>query len=331
MARPIERLVHQYVHETLGINLEPRPWSHASELPFYLQDALEWYEATFCDWEVLILHSPQEDDVSLSDIRIKVNKVRSMTGLPVIYTTLALASYQRRYLIEHRVPFIVPGNQLYLPDLGIDLREYFRKHTAQLPKKLSPAAQAVLIRMLLTASRNEAWTSAELAYELRYSQMTLSRAVRELESAGLVEISAEGRAKVIRLSAHPAKIWTRALELMRTPIKNRVRVYQLPSRVENNAPIAGINALSRTTMLAEPVNQTRAISPETWNLVRSEAITLAPDWDKEATELEIWRYDPTLGEYRSVVDPLSLTLSLRDDKDERVQLALEELEGHYPW
>lgn len=161
--------------------------------------------------------------------------------------------------------------------------------------------------------------------------MTLSRAVRELEAAGLVGVNAEGRVKVIRLSADPLTIWTRACGLMRTPIKRRVRVRQLPSHVERNAPIAGISALSRATMLAEPMHATRAISPEMWNLLQSGEIAMAPDWDPSAAELEIWRYDPALGEQRSIVDPLSLTLSLRDDKDERVQLALEELKGQYPW
>jgi len=331
MARPIERLVHKYVRETLGIDLDPRPWTRASELPYYLQDALEWYGATLLDWPVLLVHSPHEEEASLSDVRVQVNKARALTGLPVIYAASALASYQRRYLIEQRVPFVVPGNQLYLPDLGIDLREYFRKQTTSTPKNLSPASQAVLIRMLLTATRNEAWASAELAYDLGYSQMTLSRAVRELEAAGLVGVNAEGRVKVIRLSADPLTIWTRACGLMRTPIKRRVRVRQLPSHVERNAPIAGISALSRATMLAEPMHATRAISPEMWNLLQSGEIAMAPDWDPSAAELEIWRYDPALGEQRSIVDPLSLTLSLRDDKDERVQLALEELKGQYPW
>jgi hypothetical protein len=31
------------------------------------------------------------------------------------------------------------------------------------------------------------------------------------------------------------------------------------------------------------------------------------------------------------VDPLSLTLSLQNDSDERVQGALEELQEHFPW
>ena len=31
------------------------------------------------------------------------------------------------------------------------------------------------------------------------------------------------------------------------------------------------------------------------------------------------------------VDPLSLTLSLQGNTDERVQLALDELKGRFPW
>jgi hypothetical protein len=31
------------------------------------------------------------------------------------------------------------------------------------------------------------------------------------------------------------------------------------------------------------------------------------------------------------VDPLSLTLSLQDNQDERVQRALDELKGRFPW
>jgi hypothetical protein len=33
----------------------------------------------------------------------------------------------------------------------------------------------------------------------------------------------------------------------------------------------------------------------------------------------------------ATVDPLSLTLSLQDEADERVQLALGELKEHFPW
>ena len=42
-------------------------------------------------------------------------------------------------LVEQRVPFIVPGNQMYLPPLGLDFREHFRRLQAERPTP-TPAA-----------------------------------------------------------------------------------------------------------------------------------------------------------------------------------------------
>lgn len=44
-----------------------------------------------------------------------------MGQMPVVYVTTTLASYERKRLVQQKVPFIVPGNQLYLPELAIDL------------------------------------------------------------------------------------------------------------------------------------------------------------------------------------------------------------------
>jgi hypothetical protein len=47
--------------------------------------------------------------------------------------------------------------------------------------------------------------------------------------------------------------------------------------------------------------------------------------------LELWNYSPALVPDTSLVDPLSLILSLHSDGDDRVQQALAELEEHLPW
>ncbi len=48
-------------------------------------------------------------------------------------------------------------------------------------------------------------------------------------------------------------------------------------------------------------------------------------------ELEIWKYPPELFANNDMVDPLSLFLSLKSSKDERVEMALEELQERFPW
>jgi len=41
----------------------------------------------------------------------------------VVYVRTRMTAFNRKRLIEQKVPFIVPGNQMYLPTLAIDLRE----------------------------------------------------------------------------------------------------------------------------------------------------------------------------------------------------------------
>jgi hypothetical protein len=45
----------------------------------------------------------------------------------------------------------------------------------------------------------------------------------------------------------------------------------------------------------------------------------------------VWSYTPALLPDSKTVDPLSLTLSLQDAADERIQQALDELKEHFPW
>ena len=45
----------------------------------------------------------------------------------------------------------------------------------------------------------------------------------------------------------------------------------------------------------------------------------------------MWSYRPALVPQGTTVDPLSLTLSLQDSADDRVQLALDELKEQFPW
>jgi hypothetical protein len=84
-------------------------------------------------------------------------------------------------------------------------------------------------------------------------------------------------------------------------------------------------------MLAEPHWSTYALGPSQWREVRKAGVEMLPDRLPGACEWQLWHYSPTLVPNDKTVHPLSLTLSLLNDGDERVQLALEELEGKLPW
>lgn len=325
--------VLHYLQEVLGIGTPGvRPWARADELPYFLRDAFEFCELELLGQPVVLAMGRGAAKQSLSEVRIGVDKVKTLADQPVVYVTDALASYDRRRLIEQKVPFIVPGNQLYLPDLGLDLREYFRQRAPATQAALSPSAQAMLITALLHQPWQTDWQPSKVASALGYTPMTLSRAVKELTSAGLATAYALGRTRWLRLDLPPEQVWERAKPLLRTPVirtvwvaASGVDVAHQPSR------IAGLSALAHHSMLAEPKWPVLAMTTAQWKAATDAGVQELPEPEAGAQEWQVWSYSPALLPDAIAVDPLSLALSLQDNADDRIQLALDELKGQLPW
>lgn len=322
--------VLDYLHGVLGIRPKIKPWS-AGKLPYYLQDAFELRELRLLDRPILLaIERHPNKPPALAVVRGQLGKLKAATGLPVAYVTGALASYERKRLIEQKVPFIVPGNQLYLPELGIDLREYFRQRPEAPQTALSPATQAVLIAALLRKPWQPDWDPGEIVARLGYTPMTLSRAVKEITAAGIAVLQVEGRVRRLHMPRPPADTWELAKPLLRDPVKRRVWVHPIP-RLKPRIRVAGLAALALLTSLTEPEWPIYAVGPEQWKAIAQDGIDTLPERMANAWEMEVWHYDPALLPDVAAVDPLSLTLSLREEADERVQIALDELKEHFPW
>ena len=329
--RADDAAVHAYLHETLGIAPKVRAWAGAGKLPYFLQEAFVVRELKLLDRQILLAIDQRADRPTLANVRGQIEKLRHLAGMPVVYVTRTLASYERKRLIEQKVPFLVPGNQLYLPDLGIDLREYFRKPTAAAQTALSPATQAMLIAVLLRRPWRAEWQPAEVVGELGYTPMTLSRAVKELTTAGIATLRTEGRVRWLHAERTAAQTWEHARPLLRSPVKRRGWVLPPPKSRPRPLRLAGLSALARFSMLTEPQWPTYAVGQAEWKAATQGGFETLPEPIPGACEWEIWHYSPAIVRDSDTVDPLSLTLSLQGNQDERVQLALDELKGRFPW
>lgn len=330
----LDLAVRHYLQEVLGLVIgQMAPWQEASSLPFYLHDAFDFAETTLLNSTVVLAMARTEQRPPLSDIRNWLTRVKEQRDVPVVYVTNALASYDRRRLIEYRLPFIVPGNQLYLPDLGIDLREYFRHRSPVTETTLSPSAQAVLIWMLLTPKPmpNHECLPAEIALGLGYTLMTVSRAVKELTGAGLVGTFAQGRTRWLHLMGSPAEVWEKALPLLRSPVKRTVWANRNAVTNYPNWPLAGQSALAERSMLTDPRYPVYAVTVDEWKVASRSDIQEVHEPTPDCAEIQIWRYSPVLVLGETTVDPISLWLSLHETSDERVQMALDELREGWPW
>jgi hypothetical protein len=263
---------------------------------------------------------------SLTTIRTQLAKLRDIAGCPAVYVTGELASYERKRLIAQKVPFIVPGNQLYLPDLGIDLREHFRAST--LPgARLSPAAQAMFIMMMMKRPWNAEFDPAQIMTELGYTSMTNTRAVREFTAAGLATLHARGKVRVLRMDRGAAETWDFAKPMLRSPVKTRFWTDPIP----DGGRLAGLSALARYSMLEAPPNPTFALGPQQWKKISRRRIEKHTAPQTGTCEWQLWNYSTALDPNLETVDLLSLSLSLEQEADERVQQALEALKEQFPW
>lgn len=320
----------QYLKETIGIFTATKKSDYAEKLPFFLRDLYTFYEVSIQETPILLMVARDEKEQTPATVRKHMIQVQEKWGNEVVYLHPSVSSYNRRRLIEHKVSFVVPGNQMYLPLLGIDLREHFRKIRST-PSQISPSTQAVILSTLLSGDEQNC-TPSRLANKLGYATMTLTRAFDELESVGLGEVSMEGRERILRFSEVKKALWEKARGLMRSPVKRRTYIKLLKS--ERPVVHAGLTALAHYTLLAPPSTPTCALSIEEWSFMkqRNDFLEMAiPEPETNTFQVEIWNYPPRLFAESEVVDRFSLFLSLQENKDERVESALQEMMAKIAW
>lgn len=316
--------VEEYIRDTLGIQVVLDPWKQSTRLPLYLRDRYSFFTASVLENTCLFMIDESDEEETPAAITRHLIKVGDLCDTGVVYVRPAVSSYNRKRLIEQKVPFIVPGNQMYLPLLGIDFRERL-KQLREKKKAFSPATQALVLHVMY-GKPGDTITPTAAADQLGYTVMTMSRAFNELAAAAIGKQVTRGKERHLRFPETGKPLWEGASPYLTTPVKKRLYVAAL-SR-ENGTVLAGESALAHYTMLADPKVSVYAFSASGWKRrLQQENITVIPHTEPGTVEIEIWKYDPVCFAKAGVADRLSLYLSLKDTADERVQSALETLLG----
>ncbi len=324
--------IKTYLHKVLGIVGESdewgAPWAGASQLPFYFQDLYTIYQVELLGKPCLLMICGVANSETPAVVRKHWKVVSSRFLGDVIYIVDSVSSFNRKRLIEQRVPFLVPDNQLYLPMLGIDLREHFKQNKKSDKQWLSAAAQVLVLREVLGRDTS-ALPAKELASLLGYSAMTLTRAINELVDRGLATAEMFGREKRLKFSNNGHELWEKSKPYMHNPIKKHIWVAEHCYRnlVDGaEAKVAGESALAEYSMMAGPKNRVIAVNAKEWSGIKKLIdIEERDERDFDCIQIELWRYNPGSITVDGLVDQLSLWLSLEDTNDERIKIALDEL------
>ena len=324
-------LFSTYLERSLGIRPSLCPYLKADSFPLSLKQSYAIQECMLLGKKFLALFAHSSDNTP-SEIEKQSQWIKQKTALHSIFVLPELSAYVRTQLIEKKIPFIVPNVQLYLPDLGLDLRENIKQKN-RVSSKIFPASQVIVLAYLLKRMQMHMGFSANtLAQQFGYSRMTMSRALDELGALSLVSRNIEGRYGEYRFNIHGEQLWEKVLPQLRSPvIKRNYIIGSFPAADF----LCGESALAQKTMLAYSGSNSWAFTSQAFEaILKSKDIQVIPKLYKamDTAEIELWQYDPQLLADKSCVDPLSLYLSFySNNPDERIALALDELVRGVTW
>lgn len=316
--------------------VNPLTQNQVAELPLYLKEGYTWYKADHNGKQWLLAKCPKTDEFSVTQLETHFKRATHILKLPVIAVFEQLEAYNRKRLVEKGIPFIVNNKQVYIPNFLIDLKE--TKSTTPAKKmELTPMSQVLLLYYLLDRkgfNELEDKTFKGLALFFHTQPMQITRAAANLRDLNLIGENT-GREKRILFNKPRKALWGEVNErkLLIDPVIRRIYT---DKQIFNNLLYSNSSALAVYT----DMNPTRQIFQA---IDRKEYIKHQPREAKTQLNtadadycLEIWKYDPSvLVKYRTttkdVVDPLSLYLSMRNDKDERVEIAFDQLIKETIW
>ncbi len=305
----------EYLHTNLNLIVHSSDWLPVRSLPMYFAECYTFSQCRIFGQELLlVMQEKVRQDETPKTIKKCIDLLREQWTGEVVYIVEALQGYDKRRLIELKISFVVPGNQMYLPSLGFDLREHLKRLRTPVVKRLTPAAQVVMLFALYNW-RRDGFIPTFLASKLKYSQMTLTRVFNEYLAAEIGCIEFEGRKRVLRFQEDRGVVWQKILPLLRNPVKQRVKIM----KPENEGlAIAGFSALGHYGKALKEGNPVYAIGKSELKALEAADVIRYPGekMDGEDADLEIWHYPPTLFARQMVVDPLSLYLSFESDLNE---------------
>lgn len=331
----------RYIQEALGIQatISPLAKSYLDRLPLFITETYKLHKTMLFNVEIVLAELKSKEALSIQQTEKQLQQIKNVLQMKVAIVLENVPAYNRKRLIEKGINFIVPNKQLYLPDMLVDLKESFTNPKAkQKTEKLLPSAQFLLIYHII--HRNENWKLEdypfkELARKLNYTPMAITNAIDNLKYNDLLEVTGE-KEKFIRFRSNRSELWNIAHQqnLLVNPVLKTIFVDEKPKDIfllQSNA-----SALPEYTDLNPSRQEYFAIEKTVFYSLQKSNFLANPNEHEGRYALEIWKYNPLtlVGELPNdlpVVDPLSLYLSVKDSRDERVEMALEQIIEKFIW
>lgn len=317
----------KYLAEIFGLNVKIENWDGKSKLPLYLRNKREYFVLSMGNVQSVLMKN-NSDNFNVFSYEKEMQEIEKYAEMSVILWLDAVSTYQRNALVKNKIPFIVPNSQIFVPELGMSLKEFCAGKRENV-EKISAATQFLLLYFIYQ-KKHEEKRQSEMAEYLNMSAMNVSRAVQELQELGLLKSRREGTSKIIKSVAIGKELYQLSNAYLQSPVQKKI--YVRLKQFDMSLPLAGETALAKQSMLNYPKCTVYAMDKKLLKDIPKEVIVEPKlTTDNDYVEIELWKYNPSVYMSDEMVDIVSLVQSLKDVEDERVEMQIEEIIEEYKW
>ena len=275
----------EYLDKVLGVKVTYDDVEF-KHLPNFIATRYRLRMVSMIEQKMIFLY-PKTELEQIEVLKKHIARIQKNENVPVVLVLKELSFRQKEYLIREKIPFIVDGKQIYLPFMAVYLQEL---------------------------------STSQAAKDLELTPTSISRASRQLEEMGLLHIRKVGVQRIMQSEDSPKTLFQKAGDKLLNPIK---RTVYIPKELVGTELLeSGYSALAEYSMLNTPnVRCYAAERISQWKDVMTNSLQNS----QVQVAVEMWRYNPRKLSTRNIVDELSLALALREDADERVEEAVEEM------
>ncbi len=326
--------LRKYLRETLGDDLNPVlvKGNETDKLPLFFKTMYKLYRANFRGRDLLLAEIRNENSSTIQQIERHFQLIQEILGNFTVLVAKNIPAFNRKRLIEKGINFIVPGKQLYLPALMLDLRETYSR-PVQKKLTLLPSAQCILLYHILHREENiEELPLKQVAALFNYTAMAISKAADNLGKHNLCKLEGT-REKFIRFTGDVPELWQNALPFLVNPMLKQVFADKIPQA--DFWKKANESALPEYSDMNESRQEYYATDRGNFlRLQKNAQLMNLNDYEGKYC-IEVWKYSPVVLAKgitkKNNVDPLSLYLRLKDNKDERVEMSMEKIIEKFIW
>ncbi len=320
--------IKYYIFDSFKINLRFKKLNNQElkPLPFYLSNSYNYYFAEIFNRKIIFVENIFKEPLTAKRYEKQIHYISKAFDMPVVLLFEKLESYNRKRLIDRGINFIALDKQIYLPFLFLDNRNYSVKNYS-FQDNLFPAAQVLLLYHLQKKSL-ERLKYSEIAEIFGYSNMTISRAVKDLQSKNICKVIGN-KNLTVEFEKEGKALWDLAISYFNSPVLKIFYMDFIPDM--KNICKTNISALSHYSDISYNDNLQYAVSKFFYNREILKNHKNQINQYEGNYYFEVWKYDPGILATNSIVDPLSLYLSFNDNTDERIASALEQLINKSLW